>query len=376
MEDSEAMAVEIESQRWTPPVPKPPPQSFEAGAAKFPGWDSRRYVSFQPKGRRATHYEDVTVDIQPDPDRYLLQNWILAFADGTPTYSERWSALRCTDWHKFRDPNQEWERSIYQRNSIVSKHLALTTSNAKEEGSYQRIDPTWLKVIERHLLASKHAEYWLGMEVFLMAQRDAMTNMINNALATNSADKLRYAQDLVLYGMDLAEMVEGFDKEVSKQVWLEDPTWAATRENVELITTSRDWGEQVFAANMVLEPLVLEPFRSGLVMRFAAVHGDFITPVIVGMAEWDYERHMRSSLELYTMLSDDPSHGPANRSVMRQWLARYVPLSVEAVKRLQPIWSLPRVKEMTFAEIYDYARDRFRAILGALHLELPEGVSL
>lgn len=370
------MAVESETQRWTPPVPKPPPQSFEAGAAKFPGWDSRRYLSFSPRGKRATHYEDVTVDIQPDPDRYLLQNWILAFADGTPTYSDRWSALKCSDWHRFRDPNQEWERSIYQRNSIVSKHLALTTSNAKEEGGYQRIDPTWLKVIERHLLASKHPEYWLGMEVFLVAQRDAMTNMINNELATNAADKLRYAQDLVLYGMDLAEVLPGFDNAVGKQSWLEDPVWASTRENVELITTSPDWAEQVFATNLVLEPLVLEPFRSGLVMRYSAVHGDFITPAIVGMAEWDFERHLRASAELYGMLATDPRHGEQNSVVMTGWLQKYVPLSVAAARHLQPIWSLPRVKEMTFAEIYDNAQDRFRGILGALNLELPRGVSL
>jgi len=53
-----------------------------------------------------------------------------------------------------------------------------------------------------------------------------------------------------------------------------------------------------------------------------------------------------------------------------------VPLSVAAVRQLQPIWSLPRVKEMTFAEIYDNAQNRFRGILGALNLELPVGVSL
>ncbi len=31
---------------------------------------------FEPKGRKATHYEDMTVDVQPDPERYLIQDWI------------------------------------------------------------------------------------------------------------------------------------------------------------------------------------------------------------------------------------------------------------------------------------------------------------
>ena len=41
----------------------------EAGAAEFAGSDSRAYNYFTPKKRRATTYEDVTVDVQPDPER-------------------------------------------------------------------------------------------------------------------------------------------------------------------------------------------------------------------------------------------------------------------------------------------------------------------
>ena len=77
-------------------------KSGAAGAKKFPGWDSRKYNYYEPKGRKATHYEDMTVDVQPDPERYLLQNWIISFADGTPTYSKSWTKLQSSDWHKSR----------------------------------------------------------------------------------------------------------------------------------------------------------------------------------------------------------------------------------------------------------------------------------
>ena len=60
--------------------------SGAAGAASFSGSDSRRYNYFEPKGKRATHYEDVTVDVQPDPERYLIQNWIIAFPNGEGAY--------------------------------------------------------------------------------------------------------------------------------------------------------------------------------------------------------------------------------------------------------------------------------------------------
>ncbi len=39
----------------------------EAGAAEFAGSGSRAYNYFEPKGRRATKYEDVTVDVQRIP---------------------------------------------------------------------------------------------------------------------------------------------------------------------------------------------------------------------------------------------------------------------------------------------------------------------
>ncbi|MDU2924401.1 MAG: toluene hydroxylase, partial [Bradyrhizobium sp.] len=39
-------------------------KSGAAGSAVFPGSDSRKYNYFEPKGRKATHYEDMTVDVQ------------------------------------------------------------------------------------------------------------------------------------------------------------------------------------------------------------------------------------------------------------------------------------------------------------------------
>src|SRR3712207_8637229 len=45
----------------------------EAGAKEFPdsGPSARRYNYYKPAKRKQTHYEDVTVDVQPDPRHYL-----------------------------------------------------------------------------------------------------------------------------------------------------------------------------------------------------------------------------------------------------------------------------------------------------------------
>ena len=77
------------------------------------------------------------------------------------------------------------------------------------------MDPAWVKVLERHVFAWAHAEHGIGMHVYTPAQRDAPTNMINNAMAVGAAHKLRFAQDLILYNLALSEEVEGFDGSAS-----------------------------------------------------------------------------------------------------------------------------------------------------------------
>ena len=74
-------------------VPKPTFTDAEAGAKEFPSWQSRSYNYFEPRKRRATVYEDVTIDVQPDPERHLSQGWVYSFANGDAGYPQDWSAL-------------------------------------------------------------------------------------------------------------------------------------------------------------------------------------------------------------------------------------------------------------------------------------------
>ena len=68
----------------------------EAGAQTFPdsGASARRYNYFKPAKRKQTHYEDVTVEVQPDPRHYLSQGWIYGFADGSRGYPLTWTKLK------------------------------------------------------------------------------------------------------------------------------------------------------------------------------------------------------------------------------------------------------------------------------------------
>jgi propane monooxygenase small subunit len=352
-------------------VPKITFTDAEAGAKTFPSSDSRSYNYFTAQKQRASVYEDVTVDVQPDPERYLSQGWLYAFANGDAGYPHDWTRLQSSDWHAFRDPNQEWEQTFYRNNANVVRQIQQNIENAKTARAFESWNKPWVEIVSKHVGAWMHAEHGLGMHVFVPAQRDAPTNMINNAISVNSMHKLRFAQDLALYNLEIGEQLERFDGKVHKATWAGDPVWQGVRENVERITAIRDWAEAVFAANIVFEPLVGELFRSDFVMQLAAPNGDYVTPSVVGAGEGDYDRDLRYTRELFSLLSNDPTHGSANRSTMNGWLSKYVPMSLKAARALQPIWSQPLDKPISFDHALAKSRARLDKIASDLHLTLP-----
>ena len=65
------------------------------------------------------------------------------------------------------------------------------------------------------------------MHVYTPAQRDAPTNMINNAICVGAVHKLRFAQDLILYNLALSEEIEGFEGSAHKADLAGGPDLAA-----------------------------------------------------------------------------------------------------------------------------------------------------
>jgi len=54
-------------------LPRPVFTNAEAGALEFPSSNSRIYNYYTPRRHKGTMYEDVTVEVQPDPAHYLSQ---------------------------------------------------------------------------------------------------------------------------------------------------------------------------------------------------------------------------------------------------------------------------------------------------------------
>lgn len=341
--------------------------SGAAGAAVFAGSDSRRYRYFDPKGKRATHYEDMTVDVQPDPERYLIQDWIISFPNGEGAYVKGATAAKSSNWHAFRAPDQEWERTHYQRQSKIETMVQQVIANARKASAPASFDRAWLKVLQNHLGAWKHAEFGLGTSL-MQAQRYGYTQMINNATLTNSSYKLRLAQDITLYLAEIGMDIEGWDDEAGKRAWLEDPIWQGVRQAVETIMGSSDYVEQYLAINLVFEPLVGELFRSGFLMQSAAANNDFVTPAVISAAEADYERNLANAIDFAFMLVSDPEHGDANRELISGWVAAHGAHADAASANLRPIWSQPHSKPLSYDDARATSVERLDKILGELGL--------
>jgi propane monooxygenase small subunit len=188
--------------------------------------------------------------------------------------------------------------------------------------------------------------------------------------------RIRAAQDLALYNLTLSEEIEGFNGAAHVETWNTDPAWQGVRETAEALTAIDDWCEAIFAANVVFEPLVGELFRSNLVQHAAPRNGDFVTPTIVGAAEYDFaERDLRYTTVMFDLLTDDREFADHNKSIMSGWMSNWVPKAIAAARTLQPLWSQPDAKPPRFEDGLDAAKSRFAGIVSALNLETPKELS-
>jgi propane monooxygenase small subunit len=377
-------------------VPKPVFTDAEAGAKEFPDSTARRFNYYVPQKRKQTHYEDVTVEVQPDPRHYLSQGWLYGFSDGRGGYPLDWTALKAWGsdrpepergpgsggkgydwpahgWHEFRDPNEEWELSLYRYNANVIRQLNQNIDAARQSKAFEQWNPNWVRFIERHVGAWMHVDHGLGLYLFANANRRAPTNMHNNAISVNSMHLIRSAQDLALYQLTLGEEIEGYDGSAHLETWNTDPAWQGVRETAERLTGIDDWCEAVFAANVVFQPLVGELFRSRLVQQAAPRNGDFVTPTVIGAEEYDFsERDLRYTKAMFTLLTNDREFADHNKRLLNEWLANWVPLSINAARALQPLWSQPDEKPLRFEDALDAVKSRFAGIVTDLGLETPK----
>jgi NAD(P)H-flavin reductase/ferredoxin len=326
-----ADAAPAEAPAAAPPVKK-------VGGAEGPGGDEseRQFAWYTPRKRRATLYEDVTIDTQPSVHRHLRRGWPVSFEDGRGTWNDGSTELRCLDWFEFRDPGEQWERTYYQLGNASEQQIDGAMRSAVEEGLLDDFTPEWVEFLRELLQIPAYVEHGLWFAMATIA-RDCLSDSVSTCVCLQAAMKQRAAQSLVLYAMDLEQHHGDFSIERARRTFMEDEAWQPTRRFLERLAATPDWGEVLIAANLCFEPIIGTLLRRELGMRAAAANGDTVTPVLarVETQEWEWARAWTT--DLCRFLIADAEHGETNRAVLERWVQEWTPLAQEALLALAPV---------------------------------------
>jgi NAD(P)H-flavin reductase/ferredoxin len=346
----------------------------QVGEAQPSSDDAERQFSwYVPSQRRATLYEDVTIDTQPSVHRHLTRGWPVSFEDGRGTWDDSSTALKASDWFNFRDPGEQWERPYYQAGTAIEHQLEGAMRSARAQGLIEDFGSEWVEFLQRFLQIPAYVEHGLWFAL-ATAGRDCLSDSVSTCVCLQAAMKQRSAQAIVLYAMDLEEHFDaGMPIERARDAFLSDEPWQPTRRYLERLAATADWGEVVIAANLCFEPVVATLLRRELGTRAAAANGDTVTPVLarVETQEWEWARAW--TISLVRFLLHDDRFGETNRDTISTWVRGWLPRAVEAGMALAPL-----AEEVPTGIDADQAVERVTAYAGAMLEEagLPELCSL
>lgn len=290
----------------------------------------RDFTYITPKRRRVSEYEAVTLFVQPleadSPTPRAMRS----------TWPEEATRLRSGDWFAFRDPAEMWSRTYMARQAEQERALERVSRLAREGGLYDRIDPAWASLLGDVYVTAAYFERGL-FQAMNFAQMHAPSDVLAVASAFHSVDKQRHAEDILFYHYDLLDAGVPAGTDSRRTTWLDDPLFQPTRELVERVIATADWGEIMMAVNLVIEPLLGRFLFNEVLLRNAAVHGDLTTPPILLEAESDRQRNLDWTVELVRLLLDDDEHGAANRTVLGEWLEAWTTRVDAVVASLRPV---------------------------------------
>src|SRR5947199_2524796 len=149
----------------------------------------RTFAWYEPKRRRATLYEDVTVDTQPSIHRHL-DEWPVHFEDGRGLWWSESTRLNVGDWYAFRDPGELWERNYYQQGTDHEKLIEGAVGGARRERIFEDFTPEWRDFLRAHVQVPAFVEHglWLALA---SAGRDCLSDTVTHCVVLDAAMKQR-----------------------------------------------------------------------------------------------------------------------------------------------------------------------------------------
>ncbi|HTK65634.1 MAG TPA: aromatic/alkene monooxygenase hydroxylase subunit beta [Pseudonocardia sp.] len=323
------------------------------GAVDCAGKPTRDFTYVPSRRRRLSEYEAVTCFTQPDIEAYDQQGWLLRDATGRPPWVRESTALVHPNWFSFRDPASHWQRTYVRMQAEQERAIERSTEDAAAAGVFEEFDPVWVReILGRHYRAWSYAEYGL-FRAFAVAQREALSDTLGNALCFEAFDRMRHAQAIVLHLLELEDHIPGFLDDGAKAVWLEDPRYQPSRRLVEELLACNDWGELAVVTNLVFDPILTEISVGQLVRRFGPFHGDPVTAHLIGTTERDRRRNLAWTQEFVRMVTaDEVPERESNRAIIEGWLASWTPRVEEAAEALADVYDLPPLQVARFEDVF------------------------
>lgn len=312
---------------------EPPVKKLDDGGARRGDEDERAFNYFTPVKRRASVYEDVTIDTQPSIHRHVDRGWQLSFDGVHGVWSDDSTRLEVADWYDFRDPAGWWERNFYQLGTQREREIDGAVKQGNADGLFADFDPDWVEFLRVNLQVPAFVQHGLWLAT-ASCGRDTLSDTLTHAMVMQAALKQRFAQSLVLYGLDLEPHFGPFPIDTARERWLEHPAWQPTRNYIERLRTVVDWGESIVAINLCFEPIVGVLIQRELGMRAAIANGDTVTPALgrVAQLEWQWVRDWTSAFT--DLVLGDETHGERNRELVAGWMADWLPLAFDAASAL------------------------------------------
>ena len=306
----------------------------QSAAAKTP----RDFTFIEPRKRRLTEYEAVTIHQQWEPGGFDAGTTFLRGPDGRAWWEAERTAIKHPNWFAFRDPAQHWQRTYVRMQAEQERSIERITEDAVAGGLFEELDREWL-----HSILGKHYRVWSFFEyglfrAFSPAQREALSDSLGNAICFQSFDHMRLGQAVVAHLLTIENELEDYEDRGAKELWTDDPIYQPARHLAEDIIMTDDWAEQTLVVNLVIAPILSRIAWDTLVRKPAPLHGDPVTPLILMTAERDRRRNLDYSKELVAMVTaDDLDVGEANRKVIAGWIDDWRARVIDVARTLAPV---------------------------------------
>jgi hypothetical protein len=316
----------------------------------------------QRRAARLSEYEEMT---------QLLQWHAPYHINGDDASKQVWTdestALRSMDWERYRSPDKLYYRTYVNAQARAERAVQTAFAFAEETGQLEAVDAERVAGL-RELLAAMQYPAWGLCVLHQYTTRFALSSWIAGATEFMMFDELRHAQLYARLTLAYEEAHGGFDQ--GDAVWLESPRFQPLRRVIEELMCVLDWGQAILVAGLVVEPILSAGFRS-LLESGSLRAGDALTGFVCQSIERDQQRHRESSEALLALVCEDVDYGEANRQVVGQWAASWLPRVQAAIDALVD-------GHAEAAAAAAAAAERLRAQLAAcgVAIDLPVGGSV